>query len=359
MQTVPRLSKLRQALETQNFEAFVSFFPPDNEYLSGFRGTTSALIVTADTALLLCDFRYTEQAASQAQGVEVHEVAGTIETRAGERLKELGLRRVGFEPVVTTVHQASTVQAAFERELMPHNNLVAGLRMRKDADEISRIRAASELAEGAMLDLCSDLHEGITERAFAAKLEYEFKRRGAQGASFAPIVLFGSRSSLPHGMPGDRQLAPGDIVLLDLGCILDSYCSDLTRTFVFANIPGTWFDDIYGITEAAQRAALAAVRSGVPCKEVDAVARDMIRDAGYGDAFGHGLGHGVGLEIHEAPRLNMQSEAVLESGMIITIEPGIYLAGQGGVRIEDLAVVTDAGCEVFTRSPKELRILGI
>ena len=160
-------------------------------------------------------------------------------------------------------------------------------------------------------------------------------------------------------MPGKTGLQAGDIVLIDMGCVLDGYCSDLTRTFVFGTIPGAWFEEIYAVTLSAQLAALELIRPGVCCRDVDTVARDIIRDAGFGDHFGHGLGHGVGLEIHESPRLNAESETVLEAGMVVTVEPGIYLPGRGGVRIEDQVVVTDTGHERFTISSKELQVLGV
>ena len=219
------------------------------------------------------------------------------------------------------------------------------------------IAAATTLAEEALEATLKHLKSGVAERSIAALLEYEFKIRGAQGASFDTIVLFGERSSLPHGKPGDRTLAAGDIVLVDCGCVLDGYCSDLTRTFVFGRIPGDWFGEIYEITRRAQEQALQNVHSSAAAKDVDAGARTIITEAGYGEKFGHGTGHGVGLEVHEAPRLNAESSAVLETGMVVTVEPGIYMPGQGGVRIEDLLVVTDDGSRNFNRLSKELRIL--
>lgn len=352
-----RIDRLRVALRDAGCDAFFSLSPAANAYLAGFFGTTSAVIITETEAQFLCDFRYTEQAAEQVRGLDVHEVAGSMETRVGERLKALGVARPAFDATATTVYQADSVQAAFGAALNPEPTLLAGLRQVKDAGEIEKLRAASALKEGVLADLLPELQPGITEAGFAARLEYEMKCRGASGPSFAPIVLFGSRSSLPHGMPGSRPLASGDVVLIDFGCIRAGYCSDLTRTYAFGTIPGAWFEEIYSVTLTAQLAALDAVRPGAACRDVDAVARDIIRDAGYGDQFGHGLGHGVGLEIHEAPRLNQQSNAILTPGMAVTVEPGIYLPGRGGVRIEDLVVVTETGCERLTQSPKTLRVL--
>ena len=352
-----RLEKFRAALVGAACDAYVSLSPPANEYLSGFRGSTSVTIVTQAEAILLCDFRYTEQAKAQVSTFEVREVTGSLETRAGDLLKALGIKRPGFDPGVMTVWQRDTIEEAYSGDLAPQVGLLSRLRMVKSPDEIAKIRAASNLAEGVLFDLLNELGEGVTEREIAARFEYEFKMAGATGPSFSPIVLFGSRSSLPHGVPSGRALQKGDIVLLDFGCILDSYCSDLTRTYVYGTIPGSWFEEIYAVTLKAQLAGLAAIRPGASCRDVDAAAREIIRAAGYGDYFGHGLGHGVGLEIHESPRLNVQSEAVLEPGMIVTCEPGIYLPGKGGVRIEDLIAVTDDGCDVLTRAPKELKVL--
>lgn len=352
-----RLDYVRERLGEAEYGAFVSLSSPDNEYLSGFHGSTSAVVITANEAHFLCDFRYTEQARQQVQTYAIQEVTGAIETRAGEQLARLGVATAAFDPVVTTVQQANTVQDAFGGSLHPAPGFVAKAREVKSPEEIERIRSAVSLAETAMLDLVAGLEAGVPEREAAARLEYEFKKRGAQGAAFDSIALFGARTSLPHGMPGDKRLEAGDVILIDCGCIRESYCSDLTRTYVFDTIPGAWFEEIYRVTRAAQQAGLEAVRAGAVCREVDAAARNVIREAGYGDCFGHGLGHGVGLEVHEAPRLNMESDTVLEAGMVVTVEPGIYLPGRGGVRIEDLVVVTEDGCDILSESPKELRII--
>lgn len=353
----PRISALQAALAKEELDAFVSFSPPANEYLTGFRGSTSALIVSRESGEFLCDFRYTEQANETVTGLAIIECNTGLEKRTGERLKELGLARVAFDGTVLTVVQQAALAEPSGAELLSRPALLSALRQVKDPGEIAKVQAANDLAEGVLADLLPELKLGVIEREFAARMEYEFKRRGASGSSFDPIVLFGSRSSLPHGRPGSKPLEAGDIVLLDFGCIVDSYCSDLTRTFVFDRIPGAWFASIYEVTLRAQLAALDAVRPGARCADVDRVARDIIADAGYGDYFGHGLGHGVGLEIHEAPRLNRLSDAVLEPGMVVTVEPGIYLPGQGGVRIEDIVAVTEDGCSVLSKSPKELKVL--
>lgn len=352
-----RIATLRDGLHGVGCEAYVSFVPPENEYLTGFRGTTSATILTQDEALFFCDFRYTEQAQKQVKGFAIQEMDGTLEEKVGTWLQDHGIESAGFDSTATTVHQQHMVQSAFTGILMPLPDLVRGMRMVKSPKEIEKLRQASALAESVLASMLPEIKEGIREEALAARFAYELRMGGAQGESFDMIALFGARSSLPHGMPSARRLQKSDIVLLDFGCVLNSYCSDLTRTYAYGTLPGAWFEEIYEVTLRAQYASLDAIRPGVVCHKVDAVARDIITEAGYGTYFGHGLGHGVGIEVHEAPRLNKRSSVTLEPGMVVTVEPGIYLPEQGGVRIEDLVVVTETGCERLTTSPKALRIL--
>jgi Xaa-Pro aminopeptidase len=354
-----RITVLRHRLADSGRQAFISLAPPVNQYLCGFRGTTSAIVLTANEAQFLCDFRYIEQAGEQVSGMAIEEMKGSLPMRVGERLTALGVHSAAFDPAYMTVAELQALQSGFSGELRPVADVVSPLRSVKDPGEIEKVRAAQQFAEGVLSDLLEELTPGLAERELAARFEYEFKRRGASGASFDTIVLFGARSSLPHGQPSGAVLAVGDTVLLDFGCRLDGYCSDLTRTYAFGRMPGSWFEEVYGLTLAAQRKALEAVRPGLRGREIDAVARTVIESGGHGRRFGHGLGHGVGIEIHEPPRLNSESETVLEPGMIVTIEPGIYLPGLGGVRIEDLVVVTETGCENLTSAPKELRVLGI
>lgn len=352
-----RIEKLRAQLEAAGGDAFFSLSAPANQYLSGFTGSTSALVITPAEAFFLCDFRYTEQAAGQVAEFEIDEVTASLPMRTGERLARLNAGTVMYDPDVLSVADLHKIEAAFEGTLQPAPDILSALRRIKSADEIAAIRRASALAEGVLADLLDELTVGLPERELAARFEYEFKRRGASGASFPPIVLYGPRSSLPHGAPGDTPLQPGDVVLLDFGCRLDGYCSDLTRTYAFGTIPPLWFEGTYELVLTAQRIALEAACPGMPARELDAIARSLIEDAGHGEHFGHGLGHGVGLEIHEAPRLNRESDTILEPGMVITIEPGVYLPGKGGVRIEDLVVITENGCEMLSAAPKELRVI--
>lgn len=352
-----RLGALRQRLANEGADAFLSIAPPDNQYLTGFSGSTSAVLVSAEHKVFFCDFRYTEQAAQEVAGYPVEQVDGPLLPALAGRLVQWQAKSVTYDPANLTVAQLTLLQKTLGGVLKPLAGPVLELRTTKVSGEVDAVRAASALAEGVLADLLPTLRAGVTERDVAARMEYEFKCRGAQGASFDSIVLFGARSSLPHGKPGDRALQSGDIVLMDFGCRMDGYCSDLTRTYAFGRIPGEWFGTIYDLVLTAQEAALRAIRPGMRCCAVDAVARDIISKAGYGNHFGHGLGHGVGIEIHEEPRLRRDSDVVLEEGMVVTVEPGIYLPGQGGVRIEDLVVVVEGGCELLSHAPKGLRVL--
>ena len=352
-----RIATLREDLKLYECDAFFSVDPADNAYLSGFFGSTSVVLITLDRAVLFCDFRYQEYAASLQSNLEVEIVSGSVTTKLGSFINACNLKCVAFDPSAITVQQYMMIEDELSAKMEPLVSLCKNIREIKDAYEISCIREASRLAEDALEQILLDLKCGICEYEVAAVLEYEFRKRGALRTSFESIVLFGERSSLPHGVPTDKPLEKGDIVLIDCGCVLDGYCSDLTMTFVFDRIPGKWFSDIYEYVRQAQAAAVETVCAGVPALAVDQVARDLITAAGHGDHFGHGTGHGVGLEVHEGPRLFNRSDAILETSMVVTMEPGIYLPGQGGVRIEDLLVVTDDGCDILTETPKELRIL--
>jgi Xaa-Pro aminopeptidase len=352
-----RVQALRNSIKEWNIDAFISFCPFTNEYLCGFRGSNSAVLVTQSAAVFVTDFRYREQAAEQVRAFEIFESSDSLEVWVGEWLTKAGLSRVGVDGGAITLSQYLTLKKQFSGEIKNFSECIVSLRARKDDAEKKCIRAAVQLTESVVKSVLPLLEEGVRERDIAAELEYRFKKQGALGSAFPPIVLFGSHSSLPHGVPGDTPLAEGDIVLIDCGAVVHSYCADLTRTFYFGSMLPAWFAEMYEVTLCAQRAALDAVSAGAACRDVDAVARTAIKDAGFGEYFGHGLGHGVGLEIHEAPRLNPRSDALLQEGMCITVEPGIYLPGRGGVRIEDLVFVEAQGCEVVTTLDKEMRVL--
>ncbi len=353
-----RIERLRTRMQEAQCDAFFSAAPPANQYLTEFRGTTSAVAVTLDDARFFCDSRYTEQAQAQVQGMAVEEVTGEQMKAVAAFFNKRRAKRAVFEPDYLLVSQLRRFEEELHGEACPEAGLVSSMRAVKSPEEIESIRKALELAEDVLSDTMELVEIGMTERELAARFEYAFQRKGASGASFPTIALFGARSSLPHGEPGSASLEWGDIVLVDFGCRLDGYCSDLTRTYAFGTIPGTWFEETYHLVLAAQRMAVEAVRPGMRCREFDAIARSLISEAGQGAHFGHGLGHGVGIEIHEQPRANRFSDTILEPGMVVTVEPGVYIPGRGGVRIEDVIAITEQGCSILSSAPRELRILG-
>jgi len=311
-----------------------------------------------DRAILVTDFRYMEQAASQAPGFQItrHE-AGPIDAVV-ELLGEIGLSRVGFEASHLTFKEYQDLnQKASGVELVPVSGMVERLRACKDEGELARIEEAVTLADRAFTHVFDLIRPGTTEKTLALELEFFMRREGAEKAAFEFIVASGARGSLPHGVATDRRLEAGDMVTLDFGCVLNGYNSDITRTVVLGE-PNSRQQGIYDLVLKAQLAGIEAVRAGKKANEVDEACRGVIREAGFGDYFGHSTGHGVGLAIHEEPSVSSRNEAVLEPGMVITIEPGVYLPGWGGVRIEDVVVVTDEGHRVLTGSPKELMVCG-
>lgn len=336
----------------------------DLRWLTGFTGTSGLALVPASggEALFLTDFRYVEQAAEQLpEGWKVIRTnldlvgAGLAEATSGE---ELG--SVGFDPSQVTVEQLSSLGQALEERatLEEAKGLVGLLREVKDEGEIARIRAASNLSDEALGEVLSRGLAGRTEREVAIDIETTLVRLGADGLSFPPIVASGSHGALPHAEPREIVIEPGLLVTVDWGARLDGYCSDCTRTFASGPV-GAREREVYGVVNAARAAGIEAVRAGNTGPEVDAVARALIDEAGFGDFFGHGLGHGVGLDVHEAPRLSPRGgPEPLEAGMVVTIEPGIYLPGELGVRIEDLVVITGSEAVVLTTLDRELAEVG-
>ncbi|HET9121103.1 MAG TPA: Xaa-Pro peptidase family protein, partial [Solirubrobacterales bacterium] len=309
-------------------------------YLSGFTGTNGACLVGPDEKIFFTDFRYTERAE--------REVGEEWERPQGERelVPQIAARmhgKVGFEDAKLSVRQLARLEAAIGEgvDLVPAGDLVERLRAVKEPEEIELMTAASELADGVFAWVIERGLAGRTERDVARACEGRIRELGAE-PSFSPIVAAGENGALPHAEPGEREIRSQELVVFDMGAELDGYCSDGTRTFATGD-PGEEAREVYDLVLAAQLAALAAIRVGASGRDVDAVAREIITEAGHGDHFGHGLGHGVGLEVHESPRLAITSEDELREGNAITVEPGIYLPGRFGVRIEDLVVVTGDG----------------
>jgi len=320
-------------------------------YLTGFTGTNGACVVSSDERLFLTDFRYVEQARSQVQGYERVEAGRDMVADLAGRLRG----RAGFDDAHMTVelHRKLGEGVAEVVELVSAGGLVERLREVKDELELDAIRAAAEIANEAYEELRERGLAGRTERDVALTLTRSLEGRGAEGASFPAIVAAGPHGALAHAVPRDVEIPGGTLVVIDMGAQVDGYCSDCTRTLATGPLEDGALE-VYELVRRAQDEALRAVRAGASCKAVDAVARDIIAAAGHGERFGHGLGHGVGLEVHEAPRLAKTAEGDLRAGNVATVEPGVYVPGELGVRIEDLVVVTDGEPEVLTAFPKEL-----
>ncbi|MDX1934664.1 MAG: Xaa-Pro peptidase family protein [Capsulimonadales bacterium] len=334
-------------------------------YLTGFTGSNAAVLITPDDAVFITDGRYTLQASTEVTGFRhyIPAVGTRMEEAIVRQAKELGVRRIGIETdsMFLTSYQRLTGGLDGVSELIPRTDVLAALRRVKDDEEIGAIRRAIAAADDCFEHLRSFIRPGLTERDIAWEIEVFLRReRGASKLGFDPIIGSGPNSALIHGRPGDRVVGSSggtEFVLCDYGCTIDGYNSDITRTFFVGGEPTKQQAEMYSLVRQALEIATAAIRPGMAGREIDKVARDFLTEAGYGEAFAHGLGHGLGRLVHDHPALGTTSEVTLEPGMVLTVEPGIYLEGVGGVRIEDNVLVTEAGCEVLTRSTKEPIIL--
>lgn len=352
-----RISRLREALAARELGAVLVTAPANVRYLAGFTGTNGTLLIAPGAALLFTDFRYLEQAAAQSPEFAVVDGGGSPRERLADAIA--AYERVGFDDADLRVKSHAGLLAAIDgrTELVAASGLVETLREVKDDDELAAIAGAAEIADSIYETLAEEGLVGRTEREVAWRIEVLARERGASGLSFDSIVAAGAHGALPHAEPRDVKIAKGELVVLDLGVVLDGYCSDCTRTFATGVLPDRQ-REVYEIVLQAQEAALAGVRAGADCRELDAIARDFLNERGVGEAFGHSLGHGVGIEVHEAPTLSTKSEGTLAAGNVVTVEPGVYFEGEFGIRIEDLAVVEVAGSRVLTAFPKKLVTVG-
>ena len=354
-----RLEHVIEQLAERELDALLVTGLVNVRWLTGFTGSNAAAIVGAPDGgerRFITDFRYLTQAAEQVGDAWEREITQELIPRLAERLPAQGTPRVGFDDATMSVrdHARLAERAPAGVELVGAGGLVEELREVKEPEEIEKIRAAAALADEALQEVLGRGLAGRTERDVAIDLEFTMRRLGAQAPAFAPIVAAGAHGALPHATPRDVEIPKGTLVVIDWGAQLDGYASDCTRTFATGEIDGR-DREIYELVRRAQEEALAAVRPGPSGRELDAVAREIIASAGHGEHFGHGLGHGVGLEVHEGPRLSQTSDGVLGAGMVVTVEPGVYVPGTVGVRIEDLVVVTQDGADVLSSLLKELQ----
>lgn len=353
-----RLNKLRDALANIGADALITERDVNRRYLSGFTGSTGWVIVTEKDAFLVTDFRYIDQAQEQCPDFTVVNNQRKAVEAIAQVLKQTGVKRLAFESSLSYGSYAEWSQAFDGVELVPTSGLLEKLRMYKEASEVEIVRKAVKIADDAFQHILGYIKPGVSESDIALELEFFMRRQGASGIGFDIIVASGPRGALPHGRASEKLIQAGELVTLDFGAQFQGYNSDITRT-VAVGEPSAKMKEIYDIVLKAQIAGVDALRPGITGKEADAVTRDIITAAGYGDAYGHSAGHGLGMDVHELPNLSTVSPFVLEPGMLVTMEPGIYVSGLGGVRIEDDVLITEEGHEVLTQSTKELLILPV
>lgn len=352
-----RFTEIAAKLSEYGVDAMLVTSEPGEFYAAGFHGEGVVLIAPVETSYIT-DSRYIEKAQETITGAKVAMVErgrGYI-TLINEFLDAHGIQRLGVEEGYMTLKTYRLYEKELHARLVPAGELLLKLRAAKDSFEIDCLIKAQRIAERAFDEILGFLKPGVTEREAAAKLTYDMLRFGGEKNSFDPIVVSGPNGSLPHGVPGDRAIQAGDFVTMDFGCKWGGYCSDMTRT-VAVGQPTREMVEVYELVLKAQLAGIAASRAGVPGKDIDAAARRVIEAGGYGEYFGHGYGHSLGLEIHEGPNANSRDETPMPVGAVVSAEPGIYLPGRFGVRIEDVVVMEERGCRDITLAPKELIIL--
>ena len=352
-----RVERLAARLPEQNLDAMLISAPENRRYLSGFTGSAGYLLITPERSVLFTDSRYTGQAASQSPHFQV------VQVRAGwdwllDTLKETGAQRIGFESDNITVASYNRVLDALKEDAeLNHASLVATsgiteeLRILKDKEELSLLQKAIDASDSAMEAVCPAIEAGMTEKEVAWRMEVAMREFGADNISFDTIVAAGANGAMAHHRPSDKAILAGEPIVIDMGAQVGGYCSDITRTVVVGE-PDEMFHKIYGIVLGAQLTAINTVRPGMTGEECDGLSRNVIAEAGYGDNFGHSLGHGVGLAVHENPRVSPRSPDTLKPDMVFTVEPGIYLTGWGGVRIEDIVILGEAGATPLSKAGK-------
>lgn len=351
-----KIDKTRQLLRENELDAVLITGSANRRYLSGFSGSSGALLIGREQAYIITDFRYIEQAKEQAGGFAVKRWKDDFNQSLAMVVKDAGWLKLGFESKHVAYSAFREMKEKLSAELVPLETTAEKQRAIKNETELSILRKGAKVLDRSFEYICAIARPGMTEKELSLDLEMFLRKEGAEEKAFSFIVASGLRGAMPHGIASDKKMDRGEMVTIDFGGIFDGYATDMTRTVALGK-PDQRSVDIYNIVCEAQNKAASSVKPGLKGSELDAVARDIIGRAGYKEYFGHGLGHGVGLETHEQPVLNPRSETVLEPGMIVTIEPGIYIPGWGGVRIEDMVLVTEKGCEPFFSSSRDLIII--
>lgn len=353
---ISRVANLRKEMIEEDISSFLITSSYNLRYLTGFTGTTGVALITLEEAFFITDFRYTEQAETQCEGYKIVQNHGPIFDVVADLVEEKELINLAFEEATVSFKEYVQLEMILEVDLIPVSGMIEELREIKDDSEIEIIQKACEIAGQAFSHILTYIKPGMTEIQVANELDFHMRSLGASSVSFETIVASGLRSAMPHGVASEKVIEQGDFITIDFGCYYQGYVSDMTRTISLGE-PSEKLKEIYQIVKEAQQKVLDIAKPGMAGAELDAVARDFITSKGYGEAFGHSTGHGIGLEIHEGPNVSKMAEKVFVSGNVITNEPGIYLPGIGGVRIEDDMLVTDNGIKRLTHSEKELIIL--
>lgn len=351
-----RVTKLQAVLKEEHLDAILVTSQYNLRYVSHFTGTTGLAVITQDEAFFMTDFRYTQQAAEQAQGFEIIRNVGPVFLEVKKIAEQKGINTLGFEDAYMSFRSYEELEGLVDCDLVPASGVIEELREIKEESELALIKKACEIADAGFRYILDYIKPGVSEIEIANKLDFHMRELGATGVSFDTIVASGFRSAMPHGVASHKRIERGDFVTLDFGCYYEGYVSDMTRT-VSVGEPDAKLKEIYQVVLDAQLRVNAQARAGMTGVDVDRIARDYITEKGYGEYFGHSNGHGIGLEIHEGPNTSQRATKVLVPGNVITNEPGIYLDGLGGVRIEDDLIITANGNEIITHSPKELLIL--
>lgn len=358
---VNRLQKLRPLIIQQNLDALLVSKIENYRYLSGFSGSSGWLLISDNQAILATDFRYTEQAKKEASQFDVIQIKGDLNDWLPRLASEFGWRKLGFEanfvPFAVYQHVSKAIKTRkFKLELIPTTDLVENLRSIKGKAELGLITKAVELTDTVFAQIKSSIKPGVTEKEAAWEIEKRLRETGSDEIAFDIIVASGPNSALPHAKPTDKVICVNEPVLIDMGAKLNGYCSDFSRTLCFGKAD-KMLTEVYNIVLRSQLTAIEGIKTGMTANKVDKLARDVITQTGYGDAFGHGLGHGIGLEVHECPALGPSSHDLLTDGMVFTVEPGIYIPGWGGVRIEDVVSLQGGKARVLTRSEKTIEVI--
>ncbi|WP_430785326.1 M24 family metallopeptidase [Virgibacillus flavescens] len=348
-----KIEKLRSALSSNNLDAIIITSPFNRRYITNFTGTAGVAIVSMSDTRFITDFRYTEQANEQATAFKVVEHKKSIIEEIKVQLDEMNVTRVGFEKDHMTYATHELYEKTIDKKLIPVSGLVEKIRLIKTSEEISILKDAAKIADDAFEHIQSYIRPGVKEIDISNELEFFMRKQGATSSSFDIIVASGYRSALPHGVASNKKIENGELVTLDFGALYNGYCSDTTRTVAVGEISDE-LRKIYDTVLTAQLKGVEGIKPGITGVEADALTRDYITEKGYGKYFGHSTGHGIGLEVHEGPGLSFKSDIKLEAGMVVTVEPGIYVANVGGCRIEDDVLVTETGYERLTHATKEL-----